>query len=1110
MNVQRYLQARNQTAVMLLALGFVVLLGVLDYWTGPFAFSIFYLIPVSLAAWFAGKRAGVGFAIVSTVVWFGNDVLRPLVSLPFAVQIWNAAVRLGFFLVVALLLAKLKALYVSLEQRVAERTASLTAEIAERHRLEAAAKLHFAQLASDKMWDAAYWIRPDGRFAHVNDAACRQLGYSRAELLALNITDLDPDMSPELWAQGWREIRIVKHRTFTARHRAKNGRVFSVELTVSHLQADGDEYHFSIARDLTVREQADRALHASEARLRLALQASNAGTWSWDVARNVASWDECYHQQYGFAPNDAVSFEAWVARVHPQDREQLLVEIRQLIEPGSGDNWNQEFRALLPGPGERWMWGLGHIERDATGRAVRFAGINLDITDRKRMEQVVRTSEMRLKMFGEATFEGIVESEAGRILDCNEQFARISGYTVAELKGLEIVSLVVPADRDRVLENIRLNRDAVTEHAMLRKDGTRIIVETHGRPMSSNSAVRHTALRDVTRRKRAEAALQESEERYRTLFAQAADAIVVFDPQTLEFLEFNEEACRRLGYTREEFSQLKIPDLDVLEDANAVRHHVQSIPADTVIEFETRHRTKTGTVLDIVVRTRRIHTGSTMLVQAIWTDVTERNRVQAALREQQAKLELAVTGSKGIPWEVPVDLAQPEQFRDTALGNPRLKEFIGFRDGELPNTVAEWFDRIHPDDVARLQDSARDHLAGRVTAPNIEYRIRHKDGSWRWISSQRQLFHDPHGRPVRWSGIDWDITERKRMETELAQLVQERTQALAESRQLFHNIFDSCTDAIGYADLEGKLINANPAFMTLTGYTLPELQQLTFQQITPPEYTETDQHTRETILRTGQTQRFEKEYIRKDGTRVPVAVTVFTVRNSAGQLTGTAVSVRDITDQRRLQRQLLEISDAEQNRIGRDLHDSLCQILTGITFGLGALEERLAPRDGTAAQDVHGISELVRRANAEARNIAHGLNPVELETGGLLAALQQLADVITRAGLIRCELLVPPSLPALDNACALHVYRIAQEAVANALRHGHATQIVIELTITGQQIQLQVTNNGGRWSLEPVSPYGSGLRLMAYRARMVNGTLQVCPFATGGGMVTLNFQGQLK
>ena len=119
-------------------------------------------------------------------------------------------------------------------------------------------------------------------------------------------------------------------------------------------------------------------------------------------------------------------------------------------------------------------------------------------------EAAVREGQARLAAFAEATFEGIAQSEAGRIIDCNEQLAQMLGYSVAELQGMEIAHLIAPEDRDRVLANIQSGRASSLEHAMLCKDGTRIVVEAQGRPVSSGSARRHTAIRDITERKRRE------------------------------------------------------------------------------------------------------------------------------------------------------------------------------------------------------------------------------------------------------------------------------------------------------------------------------------------------------------------------------------------------------------------------------------------------------------------------------------------------------------------------------------------------------------------------------------------------------------------------------
>ena len=134
----------------------------------------------------------------------------------------------------------------------------------------------------------------------------------------------------------------------------------------------------------------------------------------------------------------------------------------------------------------------------------------------------------------------------------------------------------------------------------------------------------------------------ESEARYRALFEEAADAIVVFDPNTLAILDFNDEACRRLGYSRKAFAKLKVSDLDVIESESELKRHTRNVSTEGVEVFETKHRTKRGTVLDVEIRTKAICVGEKTLIQGIWRDITERKRAEDALRNAHDELDAKV------------------------------------------------------------------------------------------------------------------------------------------------------------------------------------------------------------------------------------------------------------------------------------------------------------------------------------------------------------------------------------------------------------------------------------------------------------------------------------
>jgi PAS domain S-box-containing protein len=247
-------------------------------------------------------------------------------------------------------------------------------------------------------------------------------------------------------------------------------------------------------------------------------------------------------------------------------------------------------------------------------------------------ETALRESRERLAVFAEASFEGIVESEAGRMTDCNEQFARMTGYSIAELQGTEIISLVPDEDRDRVAANIRHGRDSVIVHTVVRKDGSRIVVEAHGRPVSAGSARRHTVIRDITERQRVEQALRESEERSRNIIRFAPAAIYETDIAGERFISVNETICQLLGCTREQLLGMRPRDLLDDEGRAAFQDRVvrKLAGGDVTESVEYRVRALDGRWIEVLVNigsfTYRDGKPDSILVIAY--DITARKRLE--------------------------------------------------------------------------------------------------------------------------------------------------------------------------------------------------------------------------------------------------------------------------------------------------------------------------------------------------------------------------------------------------------------------------------------------------------------------------------------------------
>jgi len=219
----------------------------------------------------------------------------------------------------------------------------------------------------------------------------------------------------------------------------------------------------------------------------------------------------------------------------------------------------------------------------------------------------------------------------------------------------------------------------------------------------------------------------------------------------------------------------------------------------------------------------------------------------------------------------------------------------------------------------------------------------------------------------------------------------------------------------------------------------------------------------------------------------------------------TAALTAEMAERERLTKELLKISEREQRRIGQDLHDSVCQHFTATALAGQVLAEKLAALSLQEAVDAGKIVALVEDGITLARNLSRGIYPVELKAEGLTAALRELVANATEQFKVDCRLECEQPVPIHDVTTATHLYRIAQESITNAVRHGKARHIVIRLSRSEARTILSIMDNGsGLPDPLPETP-GMGLRIMAHRASMIGGTLSVRRAAVDGTVVTCTF-----
>jgi PAS domain S-box-containing protein len=345
----------------------------------------------------------------------------------------------------------------------------------------------------------------------------------------------------------------------------------------------------------------------------------------------------------------------------------------------------------------------------------------------------------------------------------------------------------------------------------------------------------------------------------------------------------------------------------------------------------------------------------------------------------------------------------------------------------------------------------------------------------------------------RTAALEREIDERKQTEEQLRK-------AMQQLRQLAENINDAFW--IRNAE-ETRLVYASPAYERIWGRNCKELYQSAdgwSNTIHPEDQARVAEAVR-TQLANGE---YNQQYriIKPDGSLRWIRDRAFPIRDGTNKIIRFVGIAEDITDHHLLEREILEISDREQARIGQDLHDGLCQQLVSLAFDSNSLEQQLAARGLPEATTARKMAQLLDDSITEARAVARGLFPVQLEADGLSLALQQLAAGVSARTKVHCRVDCPQPVLVRDNAVATHLYRIAQEAVNNALKHGQAGSILIQLISHHTGIKLGIEDDGVGITVKPTTAGGMGLHIMNYRAQAVGGELTIERAGHRGTVVT--------
>jgi diguanylate cyclase (GGDEF)-like protein/PAS domain S-box-containing protein len=409
--------------------------------------------------------------------------------------------------------------------------------------------------------DAIFLVNPDtGHFLYVNDMACNNLGYAREELLTMGVLDIEEQLREmSVWKQHVSEICGKGYVFFRGRHKRKDRTTFPVEMNIKFVALPKKNYIVAVARDISWREQTEHALKESERQLAEAQRVARLGSWEWNITTNKVTWSEEVYRLFGISPEEFdARYEAFLKFVHPEDREMLDRAVKQSV--AEKKPYNIDARIVRP-DGTPWiMYARGEVIYDEADNPILMRGVLQDITERKQAEAALRENEKLLRTIIDAEPECVkLLSRDGSLITMNPAgLAMIQADSLDLVKGQAVYMLVAPEYRDafiKLTEDVFSGKPGTLEFKIIGLKGRQLWLETHAVPLRGEKGEVAFLLgitRDITERMRAEQAILESEEKYRSLVESTDDSIYVVD-RNYRYLHMNKKHMARMGFLGDEY-----------------------------------------------------------------------------------------------------------------------------------------------------------------------------------------------------------------------------------------------------------------------------------------------------------------------------------------------------------------------------------------------------------------------------------------------------------------------------------------------------------------------------------------------------------------------------
>ncbi len=580
--------------------------------------------------------------------------------------------------------------------------------------------------------------------------------------------------------------------------------------------------------------------------------------------------------------------------------------------------------------------------------------------------------------------------------------------------------------------------------------------------------------------------------RARQIVDNCSDGIAFLDLQG-SCLYANPAACRLTGWSTEEIRGKRLFDAHSSLPNSPWHEIAESLRLGVCRSFETVAKRKQGGTLDVEIRLVRVSEDQSSLLLACFHDIGERKQFLEQNRISRERMQMALAGANLGWWEYDLGRSHMES-------SDRCYEITGHEQQQLTNKNEGWKSLIHPQDTHRFDASLDATTKGLTPHFSSTVRLWHRSGKWIWVSCRgRVTRRNLEGLPLVICGTMHDVSESKDLED-----------ALQASESLFRSLALSSGEILVLLNSDGKVSFWNQSATRILGYPMEDMLDLPITDILrDTEGNPLGILDNPALLFSqppGKPLELSCSAIHKNCSTVTLEASLSWLDYHFGR--SLVLVARDVSEQRRLEQEFLSLTESEQRRMGHELHDTVCQDLAALARAAEVSMLRHKSLDPSVRHDLEKIHATGLASLRSARSLAHGLSLMEKDIASLEKSLVQLVENVSSLTGVQCSISCQPSISHPNSEVFAQLYRIAKEAVNNALRHSCCESIHISLSVQTGAICMEITNDGNIYKVPAQTDNsGLGLKLMNYRARSIGGTYRIQPGQSSGATVSVRIPG---